>query len=125
MQTMSEIASSPYGLLAMTEIRGDMKRELHPCVYIMTNKYNKVLYTGVTSNVFKRVNEHKEKQIEGFTSRYSVTKLVYYEEFETMPEAIAREKQIKGGSRQKKLDLIKSKNPEWKDLYEDFFAPPP
>jgi len=99
-----------------------MKRELHPCVYIMTNKYNKVLYTGVTSNIFKRVNEHKEKLIAGFTSQYNVNKLVYYEEFETMPEAIAREKQIKGGSRQKKLDLINGKNPEWKDLYDDFFA---
>ena len=101
-----------------------MKRELHPCVYIMTNQYNKVLYTGVTSNVFKRVSEHKEKLIGGFTSRYNVTKLVYYEEFETMPEAIAREKQIKGGSRQKKIDLIKSKNPEWKDLYVEFFVEP-
>ena len=99
-----------------------MARELHPCVYIMTNKYNKVLYTGVTSNVFKRVNEHKEKLIGGFTSRYNVTKLVYYEEFETMPEAIAREKQIKGGSRQKKVDLINGMNPEWKDLYDEFFA---
>ena len=99
-----------------------MKRELHPCVYIMTNKYNKVLYTGVTSNIFKRVNEHKEKLFGGFTSRYNVTKLVYYEEFETMPEAITREKQIKGGSRQKKIDLINSKNPKWKDLYDEFFA---
>ena len=101
-----------------------MKRELHPCVYIMTNQYNKVLYTGVTSNVFKRVSEHKEKLIGGFTSRYNVTKLVYYEEFETMPEAIAREKQIKGGSRQKKIDLIKGKNPGWEDLYDEFFAEP-
>ena len=99
-----------------------MKRELRPCMYIMTNQYNKVLYTGVTSNLFKRVNEHKEKMVAGFTSRYNVNKLVYYEEFATMPEAISREKQIKGGSRQKKLDLVNSKNPEWKDLYEEFFA---
>lgn len=88
----------------------------------MTNQYNKVLYTGVTSNVFKRVNEHKEKAVSGFTSRYNVTKLVYYEVLATMPEAIAREKQIKGGSRQKKIDLVNSINPEWKDLYEEFFA---
>ena len=88
----------------------------------MTNKYNKVLYTGVTSNLFKRVNEHKEKMVAGFISRYNVTKLVYYEELETMPEAITREKQIKGGSRQKKIDLINNKNPEWKDLYDEFFA---
>ena len=88
----------------------------------MSNKYNTVLYTGVTSNLFKRVSEHKEKMIDGFTSRYNVTKLVYYEEFVTMPEAIAREKQIKGGSRQKKIDLIKSMNPNWNDLYDEFFA---
>jgi putative endonuclease len=99
-----------------------MKRELHPCVYIMTNKGNAVLYTGVTSDLFKRVAEHKEKMVAGFTSSYNVTKLVYYEEYNTMDEAIAREKQIKGGSRQKKIDLINSKNPEWKDLYEEFFA---
>ncbi|MFN8381043.1 MAG: GIY-YIG nuclease family protein [Anaerolineales bacterium] len=99
-----------------------MKRDLHPCIYIMTNKYNKVLYTGVTSNLLRRVTEHKEKIVEGFTSKYNVTKLVYYEEYFTTEEAMAREKQIKGGSRQKKLDLIKSKNPEWKDLYDEFFV---
>jgi putative endonuclease len=99
-----------------------MKRELRPCVYIMTNKNNAVLYTGVTSNLFKRVSEHKSKLVAGFTGSYNVTKLVYYEEYETMPEAIAREKQIKGGSRQKKIDLITSKNPEWNDLYNEFFA---
>ena len=88
----------------------------------MTNKNNAVLYTGVTNNLFKRVSEHKNKLLPGFTSNYNVTKLVYYEEYETMPEAIASEKQIKGGSRQKKIDLINSKNPEWKDLYEEFFA---
>jgi putative endonuclease len=99
-----------------------MKRELHSCIYIMTNKGNQVLYIGVTSNLFKRVAEHKDKTTAGFTSSYNVTKLVYYEEYATMEEAIAREKQIKGGSRQKKIDLINSKNPEWKDLYEEFFA---
>ena len=88
----------------------------------MTNKYNRVLYTGVTSNFMKRVTEHKQKTVEGFTSQYNITKLVYYEEYNTMEEAIAREKQIKGGSRRKKLDLIKSKNPMWKDLYEEFFV---
>ncbi len=88
----------------------------------MTNKYNRVLYTGVTSNLLKRVNEHKEKVIEGFTIRYNVNKLVYYEDFPPMEEAIAREKQIKGGSRQKKLDLIKGRNPNWKDLYDEFFV---
>jgi putative endonuclease len=101
-----------------------MKRKLHPFIYIMTNKYNNVLHTGVTSNLFKRVSEHKGKLVTGFTSQYNVTKLVYYEEFETMPEAIGREKQITGGSRQKKLDLINSKNPEWKDLYDEFLPKP-
>lgn len=88
----------------------------------MTNKGHRVLYTGVTSNLFRRVAEHKDKIVSGFTSSYNATKLVYFEEYATMEEAIAREKQIKGGSRQKKIDLINSKNPEWKDLYEDFFA---
>ena len=95
-----------------------MKRELHPCVYIMTNKNNTVLYTGVTSNIINRVAVHKNKMAEGFTSKYNVTKLVYFEDFATMPEAIAREKQIKGGSRQKKIDLINKMNPEREDLYE-------
>jgi putative endonuclease len=99
-----------------------MKRELHPCVYIMTNPHNTVLYIGVTSNIIKRVSEHKQKIVDGFTSKYNVTKLVYYEDHATMPEAIAREKRIKGGSRQKKIDLINKMNPEWKDLYEKFFV---
>jgi putative endonuclease len=99
-----------------------MKRELHPCIYILTNEYNKVLYTGVTSNLLKRITEHKSKMVSSFTSRYKVTKLVYYEEYATMDEAITREKQIKGGSRQRKIDLINSKNPEWKDLYDEFFV---
>lgn len=87
----------------------------------MTNQYNTVLYTGVTSNLMQRVSEHKSKTGSGFTSKYNVTKLVYFEEFARMDDAIAREKQIKGGSRQKKIDLINSMNPDWKDLYEEFF----
>jgi putative endonuclease len=88
-------------------------------VYIMTNKHNKVLYTGFTNNLARRVFEHREKLIEGFTSRYNINKLVYYETFDNPSDAIAREKQIKGGSRQKKTGLINSVNPEWKDLYND------
>lgn len=88
----------------------------------LAHKNDGVLYTGVTSNLFKRVSKHKNKMVIGFTSSYNVTKLVYYDEYETMPKAIAREKQIKGGSRQKKIDLINSKNPDWKDLHEEFFA---
>ncbi len=86
----------------------------------MTNKWNTVLYTGVTSNLEKRVYEHKLKLKEGFTKKYNVNKLVYYEIFEDVYEAIVREKQIKGGSRKKKIDLIEGMNPEWKDLSLDW-----
>jgi putative endonuclease len=88
-------------------------------VYIMTNKYNTVLYTGVTNILLRRVWEHKEGTGSIFTSRYRVNKLVYYESYENINLAIAREKQIKGGSRQKKINLIVSLNPNWKDLYEE------
>ena len=85
-------------------------------IYVMTNKLNSVLYTGVTSDLEKRTYEHKLKLIEGFTKKYNVDKLVYYEVFDDINNAIAREKQIKAGSRQKKIDLIASINPCWKDL---------
>ena len=96
-----------------------MYEERQYYVYIMTNKTNTVLYTGMTNDLVRRVWEHKEKLIKGFTGRYNITKLVYYEIFGTAYDAIAREKQIKGGSRKKKLDLIKKVNPHWKDLYND------
>jgi putative endonuclease len=86
-------------------------------VYIMTNDNNSVLYTGVTSDLRDRVNKHKSgKYKKSFTKRYNVYKLVYYEELETIGEAIKREKQIKAGPRRKKIDLINTINPEWKDL---------
>jgi len=85
----------------------------------MTNRRNTVLYTGVTSNLSRRVYEHKAKLTEGFTKKYNICKLVYYEVFEDIREAIAREKQIKAGSRQKKIDLIATMNQTWKDLYEE------
>lgn len=88
-------------------------------VYIMTNKHNTVLYTGMTNDLRRRAYEHKTGQGGGFTSRYNVTKLVYYEATTDVHSAIAREKQIKGGSRQKKLDLINAMNPEWRDLYDE------
>lgn len=87
-------------------------------IYIMTNKNNTVLYTGVTSDLKRRVFEHKEKLIDGFTRRYRVHKLVYYEVSEEPLSAIAREKQIKAGSRRNKLDLVQGMNPHWIDLYE-------
>ena len=87
-------------------------------VYILTNTNNSVLYTGVTNDLKRRVHEHKMMYKEGFTSRYNVDKLVYYEIGNDAYSAISREKQIKAGSRQKKLDLINSFNPEWDDLYD-------
>jgi len=88
-------------------------------VYILTNRYNTVLYTGVTSDLKKRVWEHKQKLVHGFTKRYNVTKLVYYEVIDDIASAIAREKQIKAGSRQKKIDLVNGLNPQWRDLYDE------
>ena len=87
-------------------------------VYILTNHWNRVLYTGVTSDLKRRVYEHKHRLKEGFTKRYNVDRLVYYEQFAEITDAIYREKQIKGGSRKKKVDLIRSMNPGWKDLYD-------
>jgi putative endonuclease len=86
-------------------------------VYILTNKNNRVLYTGVTNDLKKRVYEHKEKFVNGFTKKYNISKLVYYEIFEDPENAILREKKIKAGSRQKKIDLINIMNKEWTDLY--------
>ncbi len=88
-------------------------------VYIMTNKRNTVLYTGVTNDLKRRVYEHKEKLTEGFTKKYNLTKLVYYEVFDDPENAITREKQIKGGSRQKKISLVNGFNRSWRDLYDD------
>jgi putative endonuclease len=86
-------------------------------VYIMTNKHNNVLYTGITNNLARRVFEHQKKLIKGFTEKYNAHKLVYYEVHEDAYSAISREKQIKGGSRQKKIELINGFNKDWKDLY--------
>ena len=88
-------------------------------VYIMTNKHNTVLYTGVTNDLVRRVLEHKEGRGSVFTSRYKLTKLVYYEITEDVRAAISREKQIKGGSRKKKDDLVASVNSEWRDLCDE------
>ena len=88
-------------------------------VYIMTNKGSTVLYTGVTNNLKRRVYEHREMLADGFTRRYKINKLVYYEVFEDIENAIVREKQIKGGSRQKKIELINTMNKEWRELYEE------
>ena len=87
-------------------------------VYIMTNKHNSVLYTGITKDLKRRVYEHRGKLVPGFTNRYNVIKLVYYEVFQDPEGAILREKQIKAGSRRKKIDLIEGVNKAWEDLYD-------
>jgi len=88
-------------------------------IYIMTNKNKTVLYTGITNDLKRRVYEHKEKLVKGFTKKYSINKLIYYEVFRDVGNAILREKQIKGGSRAKKIELVNKMNPEWRDLYDD------
>ena len=88
-------------------------------VYLLTNKRNKVIYTGLTNDLKKRIYEHKEKLSNGFTKKYNVEKLVYFEIFEDVYYAISREKQIKSWKRKSKLELIKKSNPLWRDLYEE------
>jgi len=89
------------------------------CVYIMTNAHNTVLYAGVTNDLARRVYEHKNGLGSAFVKKYDVHKLVYYEVGDNIQSVLAREKQIEGGSRQKKINLISSLNPEWKDLFEE------
>jgi putative endonuclease len=89
------------------------------CVYLLTNFTNTVIYTGVTSDLKRRIYEHREKLVPGFTKTYSIWKLVYYECADDRTAAIEREKQIKAGSRAKKEALIQSANPLWRDLYDE------
>jgi putative endonuclease len=91
-------------------------------IYIVCNKRNGTLYTGVTSNLIQRGYQHKTRVIKGFSTKYNCTLLIYYEVFEDMASAITREKQIKAGSRKKKIELIEKMNPEWKDLYEEIYS---
>ena len=91
-------------------------------VYILTNKNHTVLYTGVTGNIFERTKQHKEKHKPGFTKRYNVNQLIYFESYSNVNDALAREKQIKRGSRKKKIDLINAFNPEWKDFSDEVFV---
>ncbi len=88
-------------------------------IYITTNKNNTVLYAGVTSDLKKRIWEHKQKLVQGFAKKYNIDKLVYYEICDNIKQAIEREKQIKAGSRKKKTDLIVSINKEYRDLYDE------
>jgi len=89
------------------------------CVYIMTNVRNTVLYVGVTNDLGRRTYERKEKLVDGFTKKYNIVKLVYYEVFDDIENAILREEQTKAGSRQKKVQLVNSMNREWRDLYHE------
>lgn len=90
------------------------------CVYIITNTYHTVFYVGVAASISNRIQQHQEKFFpKSFTAKYNITKLVYYEVFDSIVDAIAREKQIKKYSRIKKIELIRKKNPEWKDLVDE------
>jgi putative endonuclease len=89
------------------------------CIYILTNQRNTVLYTGVTGDLRARVQQHREKLLPGFANRHNVSKLVCYEAGGDASGAIAREKQVKAGSRRKKIELIDRLNPDWRDLYEE------
>jgi putative endonuclease len=92
-------------------------------VYIMTNEYHTTLYTGVTSDLRKRVYEHKNNFYpDSYTAKYKTYKLVYYEGFHRIEEAIGREKQIKAGTRKKKIEMIQDFNPDWRDLYDDVLS---
>ena len=86
-------------------------------VYIITGYSNKVMYIGMTNDLKRRITEHKNQQIDGFTKKYHVKKLVYFEEYTNPNEAIRREKELKGWRREKKNNLVETMNPEWKDLY--------
>jgi putative endonuclease len=88
-------------------------------IYIVTNKNNSVLYTGVTSNLEGRIYEHRERLTEGFTKWYQATKLIYYEDYPDPTSAIQREKQLKGWRREKKIALIEKQNPRWVDLFDE------
>jgi len=121
--------SPPHGLLRLPPAaewsRNDtvekifIEVEKQYCVYIMTNHKNTVLYTGVTNDLQRRVYEHKNKLVEGFTKRYNLTRLVYYELCGDIEGAIIREKQIKAGSRRDKMNLVDSVNRDWYDLYDE------
>jgi len=95
-----------------------MIKEKQPAVYMMANKRNGTIYVGVTSDLVKRIYEHREGLVEGFSKKYGCKTFVWYEQYEDMTNAILREKQIKAGNRKKRLQLIEVKNPDWKDLYD-------
>jgi putative endonuclease len=96
----------------------------HPCVYLLARASHSTLYTGVTSDLLGRIYQHREGLVEGFTKRYGIKRLVWFEAHETMEQAILQEKRIKKWPRARKYDLIHRDNPTWRDLAEDFGLPP-
>jgi putative endonuclease len=110
------VAISRYGFVFWQSDK-DMNKQYY--VYIMTNKNNSILYTGVTNNLKRRVFEHKNKLVEGFTKKYNIDKLVFYEVYNDINDAITREKQIKSGSRAKKIKLIEEMNSRWNGMYDE------
>lgn len=96
-----------------------MTKQSRYYVYIISNKFNDVLYIGVTNNLIRRIYEHRNKLCDGFSKKYNLTKLLYYETFDDPENAISREKQLKAGSRQKKIDLILTINKDYRDLYNE------
>ena len=99
-----------------------MRDTFQPAVYIMANRRNGTLYVGVTSNLVQRAYQHREAMIDGFTKRYGCKLLVWFELHSTMENAILREKQLKGGSRKRKLAVIEAENPQWRDLFAEICA---
>jgi putative endonuclease len=97
-----------------------MHDDFQPCVYILASQRNGTLYTGVTSNLLARIHEHRHGYVRGFTRKYGVNQLVWFEQHATMDGAITREKRIKKWNRAWKLELIEAANPDWRDLAEDF-----
>ncbi|MCG2837858.1 GIY-YIG nuclease family protein [Photobacterium sp. WH77] len=97
----------------------------HPCVYILASKKNGTMYIGVTSNLVNRIWLHKQKEKDGFTKKYNVLRLVYFEQVDDMYSAIQREKQLKKWRRQWKINLIEKSNPQWRDLYSEITGFPP
>lgn len=121
---MREVEGSPFlGLpVILSEVEGSLLYVTMYFVYFLTNKTNRVLYIGVTRDLKRRYHEHVHEQIEGFTKRYHVHKLVYYEVFHDPLTAIKREKQLKGWRREKKNELVEAENPQWNDLAERLFG---
>ena len=112
-----EVSLSSLRAKRSNPVVGNKIMEKKGFVYILFSKKNGTLYTGVTSNLVKRIYEHKQKLVEGFTKKYNIDKLGYFEIYESIEQAIEREKQIKAGSRKKKIALIEKENSDWKDLY--------